>query len=175
VRKASGDRCGRVFRISRQSATKCASCLRTAREEKRASRGDRRKRKGEYTKPPKKFWGKKNRQRQIEEAGAKCEVCGKTEVQCRLDYDGSGLIRDHTLPVRFIQFHNLGDAHIDLNITMICSSCGGNKSRAEGLLERGDMVGFLTDLKKWGWNMKEVGMVFKYYGIYSATLSHYFH
>jgi len=97
-----------------------------------------------------------------------------TEVQCIADF-GCRLTRDHILPVRYISEHELGNPNVDLNIKMTCSGCCGKKTAAEVKLFNGDMLGFLTDLKKWGWEMVEVRMVLKFYGVYSTAMEHHFH
>jgi hypothetical protein len=85
-----------------------------------------------------------------------------SEKDCREKF-GCGLTRDHYLPVRFITMNGLGDPHLDLNIVMTCSECGGKKTAAEVKLFNGDVLGFLGDLKKWGWDMEELQMVLRYY------------
>lgn len=170
MKKADGSRCGRVFRKSMRSARYCGICLKEREEAKKAVRVDRRKRNSIYPKPPKEFWGKKNRERQVEEVQARCEVCKKTEKDCIREF-GCSLTRDHWIPVRYITENRLGDPHLDLNIEMICSGCHGVKAQAEHMLFAGNNVGFVMHLRDYGWNMAELGMVMKFYRIYPATIA----
>jgi 5-methylcytosine-specific restriction endonuclease McrA len=143
------------------------------RAQRKAERVDRRRREAPYPKPPKEFWGKEHRRKQVEEVQARCQVCKKTEKDCIKEF-GCGLTRDHWIPVRFITMHGLGDPHLDLNINMICSGCGGIKTQAEHMLFRGNNVGFVMHLRDFGFNMAELGMVMKFYRIYPATIGHVF-
>lgn len=172
-RLKNGSRCNRLFHISRVSSTKCFQCWKELRLERRVARGDRRRREAPYRPPPKKFWSQEHRKKQIEEAGARCKVCGITESACKVAY-GKGFIRDHTIPVRYIIQHKLDDPHLDINIEPLCAGCDARKRSAEAKLFKGDMLGFLLDLKRWGWDMEEVRELFIFYRIYSQAMEHHF-
>lgn len=172
-RKANGERCGKVFKISGVSSSKCPACVRLATEAKRASRGDRRIRTAPYTKPPKDLWSKASRKRKTELAGNKCEVCARPEAEVLKQY-GVRLTRDHLIPVRYCGQYNLGDPHIDLNIVLTCPDCGGKKTAAEVKLFQGNLLEFVADLARWGWNMPYLQMVMRHYEIYASSLENYF-
>lgn len=172
-KKKNGQRCGEVFKKWRGSSTICPDCWRERDKEKKAAKIDRRKRPAPYLKPKKEFWNKRKKKEQAEEVGNCCEVCGMAEKDCTAKF-GCGLTRDHILPVRFITGNGLGDPHLDLNIKMTCSECGGKKTAAEVKLFNGDVLGFVRDLKKWGWNMEELEMVLCFYRFWSQTLQEHF-
>lgn len=160
----SGKKCGQAFQMWSGSRTRCRDCWKREHDEKVSKRKAQRQRAGAYVKPKPEFWGRSNRKRQVEEAGARCEVCKRLEKE-QIEKFGCGLTRDHILPVRLVQILGLGDPHLDLNICMICSECHGIKRRAENFAFDGDFISFVTELKKIGWDMEELQMVLIHYNL----------
>lgn len=162
--------CEGTFRIWRGSRTTCPKCYIALRKERQ---NGAHKRPGAYPKPKPQFWGRKHRKLQIEAVQARCEVCLITESACKVAYR-CGLTRDHILPVRWITSRGLGNPHLDLNIKMTCSGCGGKKTAAEVKLFAGDVLGFVSDLLKWNWDAEELEMVLRHYNFFPQALEHLF-
>lgn len=165
--------CKATFYKSRMGSRFCPNCTRDRAEKKRLARTDRRKREAPYVKPPTEFWNKAARKVHVEEAGAKCEVCGTSESACKTAY-GCGLTRDHILAVRFIAQHGLGDPHLDINIKMTCSGCGGVKTKAEVMLFNGNVLGFVRELLRHNWDAEELEMVLRHYNFFPEPIAHLF-
>lgn len=154
---------------SRLSSTLCKDCFFQKQRDKKKTRVDRRKRAGAYPKPGTRWWKEKAGQnRLVKDVEWKCEVCGMPDSECKKKY-GCSLTREHLMPVRFITEHHLGDPHLDINIKPTCSGCCGKKTAAEVKLFNGDVLGFLTDLKKWGWDMDEFRSVLIFYRMWSQN------
>lgn len=162
--------CRKLFNRWRGSSTLCPGCWKLKREARQEARVDRRKRDGEYPKPDGVWWD--SQKAKAQDVEAKCEVCGMGEAECKRRY-GCGLTRDHIMPARFAR--QLGaDPHLDLNIMLLCSADCGRKTAAEVKLFGGDVLGFVTDLQKFGWNMEELEMVLKHYRYFPVVLEHFF-
>lgn len=162
-------KCHKPFMKSRLSSTLCKDCFFEKSNAKKAARIDRRKRAGAYPKPESRWWKEQAGQnRLVKDVELKCEVCGLPEKECKRLYT-RGLTREHLMPVRFITEHHLGDPHLDINIKLTCSGCCGKKAAAEVKLFNGDVLGFITDLKKWGWDMEEYRGVLLHYRMWSSN------
>jgi hypothetical protein len=157
-------KCRLKFRQYGMRSRFCPGCKMERKKERQEKRIDRRKREGEYPQPEVKWWNEQKKQR-TEGIENTCAICEMKESECKTQF-GCGLTRDHLLPARFIINRGLGDPQLDINIVLTCSACCGKKTAAEIKLFNGDVLGFLTDLKKWGWNMEELELVLKHYHFY---------
>jgi 5-methylcytosine-specific restriction protein A len=84
--------------------------------------------------------------------GSFCQVCGKRLEKTKL-------VVDHIVPFRLSQQH---DAR---NLLPICVPCQKRKTEIESRLFRGDVGGFLCDLRKARWPSKRVRAAMKLYGL----------
>ena len=131
--------------------TRCPSCYR----EKLRQRKQRRKRK-RFCPGGSSYRGKAwaERSKALRDF---CAICGATK----------SLILDHI--VRYRLAKRWGDPNATENLICLCRICHGKKGAVEYRLERGDLVGFLSELNRIGIPRQRVVTALKFYSALPRT------
>lgn len=76
---------------------------------------------------------------------------------------------DHIVPEQFVFERRIGDPHARENLICICREDHGRKTAIEWRLYRGDLVGFLDELRVLGWDLDRVKVALRLYGLLDSA------
>lgn len=90
-----------------------------------------------------------------------CEVCLRPTAFPDLNEWGEPITRneakvDHIVSERLIRLMKLGKPHTPQNLISLCQECHSKKTAIEWMLDSGNLLGFVSELKRLGWNLCRV-------------------
>jgi 5-methylcytosine-specific restriction endonuclease McrA len=96
-----------------------------------------------------------------------CLACGREYGAITYEYGKAYIgteILDHIFPRRFLLQLGL-EPNVQCNLASVCARCHGRKLKAEELLYRTDVLGFVRELRKLNWPLGMVREAAEQYGI----------
>lgn len=97
-----------------------------------------------------------------------CELCGAWLAD--VDEGKHAGHVDHIVPEQFCFEYEVGDPHCRANLICLCEKCHGKKTAIEWRLHRADLVGYLGELRRLGWDMERVKRVLVLYDLLPSRL-----